>query len=138
MSTLLESQWRKKYFMNSLFVLINYHLSFIRQGCERSIGWYIGRLVAFIMIDYRVLWAFWWSRQHTICHTLDLYRDVFHQTVNMIQDSEPQKLLSSNADPVRSSAMQKKIRQKYFKNDAVVKGLSCKIAHSSLKLISVI
>ncbi|VDP32022.1 unnamed protein product [Schistosoma curassoni] len=50
----------------------------------------------------------------------------------MIQDSEPQKLLSSNADPVRSSAMQKKIRQKYFKNDAVIKAYKCDLMSQNI------
>ncbi|VDQ06139.1 unnamed protein product [Trichobilharzia regenti] len=44
----------------------------------------------------------------------------------MIQDSEPPSLLSSTADSVKSSAMQKKIRRKHFKNDSAVKGLSLK------------
>ncbi|XP_018653641.1 hypothetical protein Smp_134580 [Schistosoma mansoni] len=50
----------------------------------------------------------------------------------MIQDSEPQKLLSSNVDPVKSSAMQKKIRQKYFKNDAVIKAYKCDLMSQNI------
>ncbi|CAH8558318.1 unnamed protein product [Schistosoma turkestanicum] len=50
----------------------------------------------------------------------------------MIQETEPQNSLLSNVDSVKSSAMQKKIRQKYFKNDAVVKAYKCDLISQNI------
>ncbi|KAH8856601.1 hypothetical protein KSF78_0009234 [Schistosoma japonicum] len=50
----------------------------------------------------------------------------------MIQEPEPQNLLCSNSDSVKSSAMQKKIRRKYFKNDAAIKDYKCDLISQNL------